>query len=290
MWARQGRGRLAGGSLPERDRYQTALVEGQPIAYRRAGSGSPMVLLHGITTWSFIWDGLFDALAAHHDVVAVDLLGCGRSGKGVEVSYALRDHARRTAVLLDTLHLGPVHLVGHDLGGGISQIVAARAPERVATLALVNTVGFDLWPVQPITALRTPIVRQLLMATFDAGTFRLVLRRGLHHREKLTQALFERFREPLQTEAGRRAFLHFARCLDNTDLTSLEGELRRLAVPTTVAWGLEDVYLPFTIAERLAATIPGCRLVELPAAGHFSPIDAPEALAAILLEAARGQP
>jgi pimeloyl-ACP methyl ester carboxylesterase len=245
-----------------------------------------MLLVHGITTWSFLWDGLLDLLTARHEVIAVDLLGCGRSDKPLDVSYSIKDHARRLGLLVEALGLGPVHYGGHDLGGGVGQILAARRPELLRTLTLVNTVGYDFWPVQPVIALRTPILRQLLLATFDVGTLRLVVRRGLVHPEKLTPALLARFQEPFRQEAGRRSFLHFARCLDNGDLMEIAGDLERLALPVTVVWGEGDLYLSPAIAERLVASIPGARLERLPTAGHFSPIDEPEQLAALLLRAA----
>lgn len=262
------------------------LAAGHQLACQRDGRGHPALLLHGITTWSFLWEGVARRLAQARDVVAVDLLGCGRSDKPTDTSYSLSAHADRMIEVIDALGWERVDLVGHDLGGGIAQILAVRHPERIRSLTLINTVAHDFWPVQPIIALRTPVVRQLLMATFDAGTFRLVIRRGLYHKEKLTAELLDRFREPLQTEQGRRGFLHFARCLDNTDLTSIEQDLRRLAVPTTVIWGMADLYLSFGIAERLVAQIPGSRLIRVETAGHFSPIDEPDRISELLLERA----
>jgi len=262
-------------------------IEGHNLAYRRVGHGEPLLLVHGITTWSFIWDGLIDELARHHDVVAVDLLGCGHSDKPLEVSYALKDHARRLALLVDALELGPVHYAGHDLGGGIGQIMATRYRDHLRSLTMANTVAFDFWPVQPIIALRTPVIRQLLMATFDLGTFRLVIQRGLYHKDKATPELLAKFNEPFGTESGRKAFLHFARCLDNHNLMEIAEPLGHLDLPVTVAWGKADVYLSFGIAERLAAAIPGCRLETTPTAGHFSPVDEPAWLAGVVLGTTR---
>jgi pimeloyl-ACP methyl ester carboxylesterase len=267
--------------------YRSCTVEGHDLAYRRLGQGEPMLLVHGITTWSFLWEGLLDRLASRHEVVAVDLLGCGRSAKPLDASYALKDHARRLEKLVEALGLGPVHYLGHDLGGGIGQIMAVRSRQRLRTLTLANTVAYDFWPVQPIIALRTPVVRQLLMATFDLGTFRLVIQRGLFHKEKLTAPLLARFGEPFTTEAGRKGFLHFARCLDNSDLMEISDDLGRLDLPVTVAWGTADVYLSFGIAERLVASIPGSRLERCATAGHFSPLDEPGWLAEVALGTAR---
>jgi pimeloyl-ACP methyl ester carboxylesterase len=260
------------------------LASGHQLLCQRDGRGHPVLLIHGISTWSFLWEGVARRLAQACEVVAVDLLGCGRSDKPIDTSYSLSAHADRLLEVIDAFGWERVDMVGHDLGGGIAQIVAVRHPERIRSLTLVNTVAHDFWPVQPIVALRAPVVRQLLMATFDAGTFRLVVRRGLYHKEKLTADLLSRFREPLQTEHGRRGFLHFARCLDNTDLTSIEHDLQRLAIPTTVIWGMADLYLSFAIAERLVAQIPGARLIRVETAGHFSPIDEPDRIADAFLE------
>ena len=67
------------------------------------------------------------------------------------------------------------HLVGHDLGGGISQIMAVNKPNSIIDLTLINSVAYDYWPVQPIIAMRTPIIRQIAMASLDFGTFKIIV-------------------------------------------------------------------------------------------------------------------
>jgi pimeloyl-ACP methyl ester carboxylesterase len=222
------------------------------------------------------------AAAGRHDVVAVDLLGCGASDKPLAASYSIKSHAELLGRFAASLGLGRIHLVGHDLGGGIAQIMAVRQPGLLRSLALVNTVGYDYWPVQPITALRTPVIRQVVMAALDMGAFTMVVRRALFHKELATPALMAELHRPLQTAEGRKALVHFARCLDNTDLMEIEADLRRLRVPTLVAWGMADVFLSSAIADRLAADIPGARLERLPEAGHLVPFDQPERLATLL--------
>jgi len=272
---------------------QTIEVGGQRLAYRRSGAGEPVLLVHGITTYSFLWEGVLPLLAAsgRYDVVAVDLLGCGASDKPLDASYSIKSHADLLGRFAAALGLGRLHLVGHDLGGGVAQIMAVRQPGLLRSLALLNTVGYDYWPVQPIVALRTPVVREILMAALDVGAFTLLVRRGLVHKALVTPELMAQFQWPLRTAEGRKAFVHFARCLDNANLMEIAPELRRLRVPTLIAWGLADVYLASAIADRLAADIPGARLEKLPEAGHFSPIDDPARLAGLLrehLDAARG--
>ncbi len=251
------------------------LVGSHRIAYLRSGSGDPVLLVHGITTYSFLWRNIIARLEDSFDAVAPDLLGCGDSDKPLDVSYALRDHAERLHDFVLRLGLRRIHFVGHDLGGGIGQIMAVRYPELLSSLTMVNTVGYDFWPVQPIIAMRTPVIRQLMMAAVDAGAMRLIVRRGLYHKDWLTPELMAHFLKPLGTPAGRKAFLHFAKCLDNRDLTSIAGALRRLRMPVMIVRGDADVYLSPRISERLAEEITASRMARIATGGHFIQEDEP---------------
>jgi pimeloyl-ACP methyl ester carboxylesterase len=264
---------------------QYAIVDGHQLAYHRAGSGEPVVLVHGITTYSFIWQEVAPLLeASGYDVIVLDLLGCGESDMPLDVSYAIKDHAVRLHGLVSVLGIEKFHLVGHDLGGGVAQILAVRFPEMLYDLALLNSVGYDMWPVQPITAVRTPVVRQLMMAALDMGAFRLIVRRAVHNKELVTDDLMAQFHMPLSSSTGRRAFMHFARCLDNQNLTEIAADLSHLDVPTLIIRGDEDPYLSAEIAEKLHTGIPGSTLLHIPEASHFVQLDAPETTAAALLD------
>ncbi len=258
-------------------------LDGQRLVWRELGQGEPLLLVHGITTWSFIWEGLMPILAQRYRVLALDLLGCGDSSKPLDQSYALKDHASRIKRFIDALGLGPLHYVGHDLGGGIGQIMAVRYPGLFLDLSLVNSVAYDFWPVQPIIAMRTPIVRELAMASLDLGTFRLIIKRALYHKELLTDELLDKFRKPLSSAEGRKAFLHFAHCLNNRDLIEIEEELRSLAIPVLIVRGQVDPYLSAAISERLARELPNARLLLVPTGGHYLMLDEPEVLAKELI-------
>ena len=218
-------------------------VDGHRLAYVRCGDGEPLILIHGITTSSFIWDDLLPILNVGHEVIAVDLLGTGASDRPVPSDCSLSAHADRVMSLVNELGFGRIHLVGHDIGGGIAQILSVRNPDRVLTLGLVNTVGFDYWPVQPIVAMRTPILRQLAMASLDLGMLRLVIRRAVHRKERITPAVFERIRNEIAVPNSRRAFLNSTRCLNNSDLTVISDDLQKLPMPVLIVRGDRDLYL-----------------------------------------------
>jgi len=262
---------------------QIIKVNSHAINYYRAGKGETVLLVHGITTYSFIWQEIFTRLSEDYDVIAIDLLGCGDSDMPLDVSYSLVAHTERIKAFLDSLGITKIHFVGHDLGGGIGQIFAVRNPDMLYDLALINTVGYDFWPVQPITALRTPIIRQILMATMDLGAFKLLIARGVHHKERVTEELMENFFKPLQRRDGRKAFMHFARCLDNHNLTDISEALKELEMPILIIRGDDDPYLSASIAERLHEDIPGSSLVRVTEASHFIQVDDPGRVCAELL-------
>jgi pimeloyl-ACP methyl ester carboxylesterase len=263
---------------------QKIRIGGHDLAFQRQGRGDPVLLVHGITTYSFIWRKILPALAERHDVVAVDLLGCGHSDKPLDVSYSIASHVELLKEFTDQLGFGPFSLIGHDIGGGIAQRFAVTHPGRLTRAAVINGVAYDFWPVQPIIAMRTPIIRQLAMASLDLGAFKLIVKRGVYHKERVDAELMEYFWMPMRTREGRKGFLHFAESLDNRDLTSISEELRNTKVPFLIIRGMDDVYLSAEISQCLHREIPGSRLLEVPQAGHFIQEDQPEMLARVLRE------
>jgi pimeloyl-ACP methyl ester carboxylesterase len=266
---------------------QKVFVAGHPMAYNRTGRGETVLLVHGTLTSSVIWREVVPHLAGRRQVVVVDLLGCGDSTNPTRLSLSAKAQADYLAELVQWLGIGPVHLVGHEVGGAVGQVLAVRHPKLLRSLTLVNSVAGELWPVRPITALRVPIARQLFLSMCDAGFGDWLVRSALFHRERATPALMRALRDPLQTLTGRRAAVHFARCLDSSDLTSIASDVGRLTLPVTIVWGSADRYLPRETPERLLASFPGARLHRIETAGHLVPIDEPERLAQILLDGAQ---
>ncbi len=252
------------------------------LAFLREGRGEPVFLLHGITTYSFIWREVIPRLKDEFELFAVDLLGCGESDKPAKADCSIKAHAEILPALIGVLGLESVHLVCHDIGGGIGQIMAVRYPEILKSLTLVNTVGYDYWPVQPIASLRIPFLREIVMALMDRGVFRSLIRRALYYKDRLDRDLMERFERPLRTREGRQGFLSLARCLNNRDLLEIAEDLKRINLPVLIVRGDADPYLSPRISERLHSDIPGSILKRVKTGSHFLQLDEPELLASLV--------
>jgi pimeloyl-ACP methyl ester carboxylesterase len=253
-------------------------IGGLRIAYRRVGDGEPIILIHGITTSSFIWRNIQPVLSKNYDTIAVDLLGCGLSSKDLSTDYSIKNQASIIAELIQMLELGKVHIVGHDIGGGIAQIMAIKFPHLIEDMILINTIGYNYWPVQPITTMRTPIFRQLAMMSLDMGMLQKLIRKGLYKKESYTEEFRSLVWEEMANKKRRKSFLHFAKCLNNQHLMEIASELKKIKFPVLIVRGEGDLYLNSIISSRLAEDIPTSEILRIRTAGHFIQEDEPELL------------
>jgi pimeloyl-ACP methyl ester carboxylesterase len=134
----------ADGSLPAPAGHSAVALDGTPIAWTDAGTGSPLLLISGQGVDSSAWDGVLPAFAADHRVIVFDHRGTGASGAGDESGYTTRGFARDAVAVLDAAGVGRAHVYGHSMGGRVAQWLALDAPERVASLVLGATTAGDL--------------------------------------------------------------------------------------------------------------------------------------------------
>ncbi|MGH1346319.1 MAG: haloalkane dehalogenase [Nannocystales bacterium] len=122
---------------------QTVQVEGHPVQYVEAGTGDPILLLHGIPTQGYLWRNVVDEVSEHGRVIVPDLLGYGSSYQGDEVGYDPRSQQANFDAFMDAMDLHDVTLVVNDLGSVLGLHWAARHPERVKGIVLVEAAMLD---------------------------------------------------------------------------------------------------------------------------------------------------
>ena len=244
------------------------------MAYTDAGEGEPVVLLHGIPTWSFLYHDVIPRLQNHCRVLAPDLLGHGYSDRRDRFDRSLTAQTQAIMRFLDALGIECATFVGHDTGGGVALITAIDHPDRVARLVLSNVVAYDSWPIGDMIALGDPTWREKdprEVTEFVAAG----LPEGIHHKERLTPEFREGIVAPYSDEEGKISLIRNASALNTNHTMALVDRHREIRAPTLVLWGVHDPWQWIADGERLAVEIPDSRL-ERVEASHWIPHDAPE--------------
>ncbi|HEY1996989.1 alpha/beta fold hydrolase [Paraburkholderia sp.] len=133
-------------------------VDGQRLAYASSGDRASIVFIHGIPTSKYLWRNVATGLTdARLGWVAFDLLGYGASSKPADVDLGIANQAQLIEQALGQLDWESGIVVGHDIGGGVAQLLAANRPRMVRKLVLVDTIAYDSFPEPGIARLKEPV-------------------------------------------------------------------------------------------------------------------------------------
>jgi 2-hydroxymuconate-semialdehyde hydrolase len=242
------------------------------IAFVDEGQGPAVVLLHGFPTSSHLWRDLVPILAPRFRAIAPDLIGYGESTKPTDTA-ALTIRAQASAIreLLADLGVEEFAVIGHDIGGGVAQLLAFEGGVR--TMVLADTISLDSWPIEAVKMIAGARDDDVTEG-FAADVARLAFEVGMAHNDRLAEDDLQEYLRPWRLDPP--ALVRAARAIDGVGLEGSEGRLRSLQQRVLVAWGEEDPYQPAEWAERLGELLPGSTVALLPGCGHFITEDAPE--------------
>ncbi|WP_314220977.1 alpha/beta fold hydrolase [Streptomyces zaehneri] len=252
------------------------VVHGYRRAFRMAGEGPALVLVHGIGDSSQTWAELIPDLARTHTVIAPDLLGHGASDKP-RADYSVAAYANGLRDLLSTLGIESATLVGHSLGGGVAMQFAYQFPERTERLILVSAggVGREVNPALrlvslpgahlALSALRLPGAR------FQVG-LAVALMKLLDTDLGQDAPDLLHLVDALPDETARNAFIRTLRAVVDWRgqvVTMLDRCYLTAGMPTMLLWGDRDSVVPVRHAYGAHEAMPGSRLEIFEGAGHF---------------------
>ena len=268
---------------------QFATLHGNDVAYRIAGEGPAIVLIHGMAGCSRTWRDVMPLLARDYTVIAPDLLGHGRSAKP-HGDYSLGAYASGLRDLIaGALGVERATLVGQSLGGGVAMQLAYQYPELCERLVLVGSGGLGRevsWILRLLTLPAAEYAMPLLFPRFlrDRGNrvSAFLHDRGIHapHVAEMWRA-YASLAEP----ENRRAFHRTLRAVVDPGGQTVSATDRlylAAAVPTLIAWGDRDDIIPVEHAHRAHEQMPGSRLEIFTGAGHFLHAEQPAKFAAVL--------
>lgn len=281
-------------------------IAGGRMRYLKAGSGRPLILVHGLLGYSFSWRFTMPALAPHATVYAIDNLGAGLSPAPPGLDCTVRAAAVRVLQFADSLGLAEFDLLGTSHGGAVAMMAAALAPyqnaradsaqdsaaqrdsvPRVRRLILVAPV--NPWSLRGRTLapfLASPFGSVLFRHTVERwrGLDRIWLRRLFGDAAKIPPDSLAGYRTPILANHG---FQYGSQIVKTwlADLADLESVLPKIRdYPTLLIWGTADRAVHFASAESVRRNFSDGRLMAFEGVGHLPYEECPEQFNRALIE------
>lgn len=257
-------------------------LKGQNYHYLNEGKGEPVVMVHGNPSWSFYYRNLVTELSHQYQCIVPDHIGCGLSDKpsDQEYDYTLNQRINDLETLLDHLEIKKdITLVVHDWGGMIGMGYAARHPERIKRLVILNTGSFNLpstkkFPL-PLWICRNTYLGTVLVRGFNA--FSSIASYVGVKRRPMSKQVRKAYVAPFNSWKNRISTLRFVQDipLHPTDrnyklVESIDQSLQEFQnVPTLICWGLKDFVFDESFLDTWKQKMPHAEVNEFADCGHY---------------------
>ena len=246
-----------------------AVIDGRRIAYREAGAGPALLLLHGVGSGSGSWAAQLGSLSTQLRVIAWDAPGYGESDLLPGSAPSAADYAEAALGLADALALEQFVLLGHSLGAIMAAALCVRHPDRVLRLILsAPATGYGKAPAEEREARIGPRLTEMALLG-PAGLAETRARNLLA--PNATQSAIAHVRA-VMAQLRPDGYAQACSLLGSADIIE---DARKIEVPTLVLCGNADAVTPTDGCRRIAAAIPGARFQTLPGVGHAAYIENP---------------
>lgn len=282
----QGRGRIVNPNRESARSTQvqvqdlTITLDGARLRFQRAGSGPPLLLVHGLLGYSFSWRFTIPALADYATVYALDLPGTGFSDAPPPgMNCSMPASAERLLRFMDAVGISDCDLLGTSHGGAVAMLTASIAPERIRRLILVD-------PVNPWSAhgtilsvfLSNPVIAPIFIKLVP----KLRILEGFYFRRmwgdpgRIRAGTLEGYMKPLYRPGAFKYGISVLRSW-NRDLGGVKSALPSIShIPTLLIWGTLDAAVDPRSAAKLRSYLRDCRLLMMEGIGHLPYEEAPE--------------
>lgn len=261
---------------------QTFHWRGHRVFFRTEGYGPALLLIHGLPTASWIWHGMWGALAGHSRLIAPDLIGFGLSDKPRTFDYTVMSQADLCEALLTHLEVTDFHVLAEDYGDTVAQELLARSPAgRIASVCLLNGGIFPEAHRPPLaqrlmdTRLTRPLTAFVMRRPFQRGLSRL-FGPGTKPAAATLEALWQLLCHNDGPAILPRLMAYRADRHRHRD--RWVNALVRSRIPRLLIAGARDPVCGRAMIDLWRAQVAGGELVELPEVGHFPALEAPDAV------------
>lgn len=261
-------------------RSHTIDVGGVETAYLEAGSGEPVLMLHGSgpgVSGTANWQHTIGPLAERFHVLAPDIVGFGATERPDDVVYSLRTWTDHVWSFLDAKGIDRTAIVGNSLGGRIALQMATDTPERISRMVLMGSPGVGMTPTEGLAALRAyepslDAMRSLLRDYFAVDPTLIT--------DELVRIRYEASVADGAYEAYRSMF--FDPKHKGSELAITAEEVRAISTPTLLVHGREDRVVPLTVSITMLDLLPNADLHVFSRCGHWTQIERADEFSALV--------
>ncbi len=253
---------------------------GIQTSYLEAGSGDPVLMLHGSgpgVSATANWQHNIGPLAEKFHVLAPDIVGFGATERPTDVVYSLRAWTDHVWAFLDALGIEKTAIVGNSLGGRIALQMATDRPERISRMVLMGSPGVGMTPTEGLAALRAyepshDAMRALLRNYFAVDPTLIT--------DELVAIRYEASVADGAYEAYRAMF--FDPRHTGSELGITEDEVRAITTPALLVHGREDKVVPMQVSVTMLGLLPNADLHVFSHCGHWTQIERADEFSALV--------
>ena len=260
-------------------------ITGQTVCYLQAGSGRPVLLIHGLLGSSFCWRFNVPALAQRFNTLAIDLPGFGESAASSNGDCSMQAQAAYLLLWLAELGLRQVDIVASSWGGGVALFLAAQSPGTVRSLVLAAPVN----PWSEFGHERVGFFAGLLGGTllrlgisFSRPVHLTALQRMYGDPARIPPGTLEGYSEMMLRKGRARNIIQTLRCWEK-DLDALPVAITHVKAPTLLIWGSRDGAVDRRSADVLMRKLPHCEMAIIEGAGHLPFEETPDEFNRLML-------
>lgn len=257
-------------------------INGQNVHYRIEGQGPNLLLLHGTAASLHTWDGWTESLKKEFRVIRLDLPAFGLTGPSPEGDYSINAYTEFLKEFSKVLDLEQFSIAGNSLGGGIAWAYAAKYPDQVEKLILINSSGIPVQGSDPAVfkLARNPILGKLMEFVTPKSFIKKNMKEVYFDDKKVTDSLISRYHEMALRTGNRKAFRQRAEVV-NPDITD---QLSNISAPTLILWGEQDEWIPVENAYIFQRKIPMAQIAILQNLGHVPMEEDPKTTSSLAKE------
>lgn len=253
------------------------------IHYLYAGKGDPIILLHGVPTYSYLWRNIIEPLSETGLVLAPDLPGYGLSDKPADAHYNISYFTDSFNGFINSQGLEKVSLVLHDLGGPVGLLWAVNNADRVDKIVILNTIVHPHFSLAMKLLLLSARVPGLSHWISSPSGIAYTMKWGVYNPGGLTPETISAYQAPFLEAKARHATIKTLKSVESNILADILLQLKKFNKPVHLVCGENDPLLAWEM-HQLKKDLPDASFTAIKDCGHFVQEDQPQVLLKILIE------